>query len=1186
MTAKRLAAALAAFLLLAPSAWAADAVIPALTAAGAVAGADLLPTSQSGGAATKQTMTAIAVYTNGVLVGASNTFTGADNFTGGFSIGGVAFGGVTGSFTVGDCVQVASTGPVVLQDSGSTGCGGGGGGAVSITALDGSITVSPPTLTNTGTITIGLAPVAKGGTGLTTGTSGGILGYTATGTLASSAALTNHAIVLGGGAGATPTALGSLGSTTTLLHGNAAGAPTFAAVTLTTDVTGTLPVGNGGTGLTSGTSGGIIGFTGSGTLASSGALTASALLLGGGAGATPTALGSLGTTTTLLHGNAAGAPTFGAVTLTTDVTGTLPVASGGTGDTSLTAHDLLVGNGTGGLLFLAPSTNQNCAISNGTDWTSAACPSATALTVTDGTHSVPTTTTEQFGNCFVVSSPTGGTAVVNSTVSDVTKSGSYQVAAGDMCNAIVLTGAFTLTFPTESATIFAPGMSLSVTNNGAGNWTLTNSTGLTMTGLNSTTLPPGFSGTFVANNDGVHLDFFPGMQAPTSASLGGALSIAAVSHEFLTTLSTAGAFTLAQPVVGDLTAVGPGTVIGNFTGSSAAPTASVAPVLGLNGGTGGSVTLEGATSGSAVIKVAAAAGTGTVFQIPATNGTNGYVLETDGSGVTSWQAVTGTGTVTSISTTSPITGGAITTTGTIACATCVTSASALTANAIVLGGGLQASAALGSLGTATTLLHGNAGGAPTFAAVTLTSDVTGTLPVANGGTGLTAGTSGGILGYTATGTLASSGALTASAIVLGGGAGATPTVLGSLGTTTTLLHGNAAGAPTFAAVSLSADVTGSLALTSLATQAAHTVLVNNTAGSAAPTASAQPILGVNGGTGGTITLNGSTSGSNIISVPAAAGTGTNFVLPPNNGTSGYVLQTDGSGTTTWQAAAATGVTSVTPSRGLTSSATCQSGTNTAITTTGTLCIDAAYIPFAMGGLTLSNDGTSPNTVIDIAAGAATDDTNVSMMKLAAFTKTTGAWTLGSGNGCLDTGSIAASTWYHVFEIQRTDTGVVDALCSTNVSSPTFPTSYTLKRRLGSFKTNGSSNIIAFTQRGNIFWWKAGVLDVNVSTLSTSQVLETLGSVPTGVIVQPICRYTVGGTGNAVILLSPDVTDVAPTATTPFSAAPGFDQLDNSLSAGDQNTACPLLTTNTSAQIGARATAASTTLAIVTTGWVD
>lgn len=47
--------------------------------------------------------------------------------------------------------------------------------------------------------------VADGGTGLSSGTSGGILGYTASGTLASSAALTANALVIGGGAGATPT---------------------------------------------------------------------------------------------------------------------------------------------------------------------------------------------------------------------------------------------------------------------------------------------------------------------------------------------------------------------------------------------------------------------------------------------------------------------------------------------------------------------------------------------------------------------------------------------------------------------------------------------------------------------------------------------------------------------------------------------------------------------------------------------------------------------------------------------------------------------------------------------------------------------------------------------------------------------------------------------------------------------
>jgi len=102
--------------------------------------------------------------------------------------------------------------------------------------------------TNAGNISSGLLGVAQGGTHLASGTSGGILGYTASGTLASSAALPANALVLGGGAGATPTALGSLGTATTLLHGNVGGAPSFAAVSLTADISGTLGLGNGGSG--------------------------------------------------------------------------------------------------------------------------------------------------------------------------------------------------------------------------------------------------------------------------------------------------------------------------------------------------------------------------------------------------------------------------------------------------------------------------------------------------------------------------------------------------------------------------------------------------------------------------------------------------------------------------------------------------------------------------------------------------------------------------------------------------------------------------------------------------------------------------------------------------------------------------------------------------------------------------
>ena len=67
------------------------------------------------------------------------------------------------------------------------------------------------------------------------------------------------------------------------------------------------------------------------------------------------------------------------------------------------------------------------------------------------------------------------------------------------------------------------------------------------------------------------------------------------------------------------------------------------------------------------------------------------------------------------------------------------------------------------------------------AQLSLTAAVTGALPVANGGTALTSGTDGGLLAYTATGTIASSALLVANAIVMGGGAGVVPATL-ALGT--------------------------------------------------------------------------------------------------------------------------------------------------------------------------------------------------------------------------------------------------------------------------------------------------------------------------------------------------------------------------------------------------------------------
>ena len=67
-----------------------------------------------------------------------------------------------------------------------------------------------------GALTLGAAlAVASGGTGLGSGTSGGVLAYTASGTLASSGVLTANLPVIGGGAGVAPSSGGASGSTTT-----------------------------------------------------------------------------------------------------------------------------------------------------------------------------------------------------------------------------------------------------------------------------------------------------------------------------------------------------------------------------------------------------------------------------------------------------------------------------------------------------------------------------------------------------------------------------------------------------------------------------------------------------------------------------------------------------------------------------------------------------------------------------------------------------------------------------------------------------------------------------------------------------------------------------------------------------------------------------------------------------------
>lgn len=249
-------------------------------------------------------------------------------------------------------------------------------------------------------------------------------------------------------------------------------------------------------------------------------------------------------------------------------------------------------------------------------------------------------------------------------------------------------------------------------------------------------------------------------------------------------------------------------------------------------------------------------------------------------------------------------------------------------------------------------------------------------------------------------------------------------------------------------------------------------------------------------------------------------------------------------------------------------------------------VDNLYFPPGfINGFQLANDTSDATNDAVTGIGACRDSTGQYNIILAShlIKRLDAAWAVGDGNGGLDTGSKANSTWYAVYVIKRLDTGVVDVLYSTNITTPTLPTNYTIFRRIGFIRTDGSGVIRPFKNKlGGQFLWVTPV-STTYATPGATAVLRTL-EVPSGLVIKAMVNVVLdlpAGAGQRVSITDPDTTDIDP----------NNDSANISLyvPASAMGGAYLEVSTNTSAQVRSRVSngaVAGTDLTLNTIGWYD
>jgi hypothetical protein len=291
-------------------------------------------------------------------------------------------------------------------------------------------------------------------------------------------------VLTSGGAGTPPTWSATGAGTVTHTAGNLT--QYFVAIgNAAADLTVIASIGSAGQALVSNGAGAAPTFqtvAGTGTVThTAGGLTVNQLVVGN-ASADIAVIGSLGTTSTVLVGNASGNPTWGTVTLTSMVTGALPPANGGTGVANNNSSTWTISGNFGTTITVSATTavtfpTSGTVTAQGNSVTgSGNIVLATSPTITTPTLTTPTVNgyIEEYyvpaaGSAFAISLA-NGTMQQLATAANMTATLPAPVAGKSFLIQIAYGGTHTVTWAIAGGTLRWPGGTAPVATSVNGKW--------------------------------------------------------------------------------------------------------------------------------------------------------------------------------------------------------------------------------------------------------------------------------------------------------------------------------------------------------------------------------------------------------------------------------------------------------------------------------------------------------------------------------------------------------------------------------------------------------------------------------------------------------------------------------------------------------------------------------------------